>query len=67
MVDALEQAGQVAMRNQQGFTPFLAAAQNGQQTDICCLWPPAGTRYRCELGVSRNPPEALHLAATGGH
>ena len=36
VVDALAQGGRVAMRSPQGFTPLLAAAQNGH-TDICGL------------------------------
>ena len=36
VVDALAQGGRVAMRNPQGGTPLIAAAQNGH-TDICGL------------------------------
>ena len=35
-MDALAQGGRVAMRNPEGGTPLLAAAQNGH-TDICGL------------------------------
>ena len=33
---AIAQGGRVSMRNSQGYTPLLAAAQNGH-TDICVL------------------------------
>ena len=61
---ALAQGGRVAVRNPQGFTPLLAAAQNGH-TDICGLLLAHGS------DVNEMDPDtkstALHDAALRGH
>ena len=63
-VDALAQGGRVAMRNPQGFTPMLAAAQNGH-TDICGLLLVHGSDVNeMELKTKRT---VLHEAAARGH
>ena len=64
VVDALAQGGRVAMRNPQGGTPLIAAAQNGH-TDVCILLLAHGSN------VNEMEPETkdtvLHNAAGGGH
>ena len=64
VLDALARGGRVAMRNPQGATPLLAAAQNGH-TDICGLLLAHGSN------VNEMEPEskmtALHTAAIRGH
>ena len=61
---ALAQGGRVAMRNPQGFSPLIAAAQNGH-TDVCSLLLAHGSN------VNEMEPETkdtvLHYAAGGGH
>ena len=64
VVDALAQGGRVAMRNHEGFTPLLAAAQNGH-TDICGLLLAHGSDVN-EVDL-KNKGTALHDAALGGH
>ena len=64
VVDALARGGRVAMRNFQGFTPFLAAAQNGHK-DICSLLLAHGSDMN-EVQLKTNET-ALHFAATKGH
>ena len=64
VVDALAQGGRVAMRNPQGGTPLLAAAQNGH-TDICGLLLAHGSDVN-ELRV-KTKNTALHAAALAGH
>jgi len=64
VVDALAQGGRVSVRNFQGGTPLLAAAQSGH-TDIC------GLLLEHESDVNevhlKTKRTALHLAATYGH
>ena len=64
VIAALEQGGRVTMRNPEGFTPLLAAAQNGH-TDIC------GLLLAHDSDVNDTEPlakqTALHLAASKGH
>ena len=64
VVDALAQGGRVAMRNYQGYSPLLAAAQNGHP-DICGILLAHGS------DVNEVSPEtkrtALHLAVARGH
>ena len=62
VVDALAQGGRVAMRNPEGGTPLLAAAQKGH-TDICGLLLAHGSNVN-ELAL-KSKMTALHLAATG--
>ena len=64
VVDALAQGGRVAMRNPQGFTPLLAAAQYGH-TDICGLLLAHGSDVN-EVEL-KTKATALHQAAAGGH
>ena len=64
VISALAQGGRVTVRNHQGFTPLLIAAQNGH-TDICGLLLAHGSN------VNEVKPDikhtALHLAASNGH
>ena len=64
VVDALAQGGRVAMRNPQGATPLIAAAQNGH-TDICGLLLAHGSDVN-EVKLDTKGT-ALHLAAIRGH
>ena len=64
VVDALAQGGRVAMRNPQGGTPLIAAAQNGH-TDICGLLLAHGSDVN-EV-EPKTKQTALHLAAVRGH
>ena len=61
---ALAQGGRVAMRNPQGFTPLLIAAQKGH-TDIC------GLLLAHNSDVNEMKPNtkctALHFAAVRSH
>ena len=61
---ALAQGGRVAMRNHQGFSPLLAAAQYGQ-TDICGLLLSHGSNVN-EV-FSETNWTALHFASVSGH
>ena len=61
---ALAQGGRVTMRNPQGFTPLLIAAQNGHP-DICGLLLAHGSNVN-EVKPETNST-ALHLAAGRGH
>ena len=64
VVDALAQGGRVAVRNPEGGTPLLAAAQNGH-TDICGLLLAHGSNvHEMQPGTKHT---ALHLAAMQGH
>ena len=64
VIFALAQGGRVTMRNTQGFTPLMAAAQNGH-TDIC------GLLLAHSSNVNEVVPDtkhtALHLAVSKGH
>ena len=63
VVGALVQGGRVSVRNSQGFTPLLAAAQNGH-TDICGLL----LAHGCDANALLNPKHtSLHFAADRGH
>ena len=64
VVDALAQGGRVAVRNSQGGTPFLVAAQNGH-TDICGLLLAHGSDVN-EVRLE-DKQTALHEAAVFGH
>ena len=64
VVAALAQGGQVSVRNPQGFTPLLAAAQFGH-TDICGLLLTHGSDVN-EVQL-KTKGTALHLAAVRGH
>ena len=64
VVDALAQGGRVAMRNFEGATPLLAAAQNGH-TDICGLLLAHGSDVNEIEPDTKNT--ALHKAALRGH
>ena len=64
VVDALAQGGRVAMRNPQGGTPLIAAAQNGH-TDICGLLLAHGSNVN-EVDLETKST-ALHQAAIRGH
>ena len=61
---ALAQGGRVTARNHQGFTPLLAAADNGN-TDICGLLLAHGSNVN-EV-MSQNRQTALHITAIKGH
>ena len=64
VVDALAQGGRVAMRNSQGFTSLIAAAQDGH-TDICGLLLAHGSdANEVQLKIRWT---ALHVAASRGH
>ena len=60
---ALAQGGRVAVRNSQGFTPLLAAAQNGH-TDICGLLLENGSDVNARDRQGFTP---LLAAAQNGH
>ena len=60
---ALTQGGCVAMRNQQGGTPLLAAAQSGH-TDICGLLLENGSDVNIRIPEGFTP---LLAAAQSGH
>ena len=64
VVNALAQGGRVAMRNPQGATPLIAAAQDGH-TDICGLLLAHGSdANEVQLKIRWT---ALHVAASRGH
>ena len=64
VVDSLVQGGRVAMRNPQGFTPLLVAAQKGH-ADVCGLLLAHGSDVNeMEPGTKAT---ALHHAAARGH
>ena len=60
---ALAQGGRVTMRNSQGDTPLLTAAQNGH-TDICCLLLSHGSNVNEVMADTKHT--ALHRAAMKG-
>ena len=64
VVDALAQGGRVSVRNFQGATPLLVAAQNGH-TDICGLLLARGSDVNQMEPTTKMT--ALHCAAFGGH
>ena len=64
VVDALAQGGRVTMRNSQGFTPLLAAAEAGH-TNICGLLLAHGSDVN-EVTLKAKYT-ALHHAAVKGH
>ena len=64
VVDALAQGGRVTVRNHQGYSPLLAAAQEGH-TDICGLLLAHGSNVN-ELYLETKMT-ALHFAAVSGH
>ena len=64
VITALAQGGRVTMRNHQGFTPLLVAAQRGH-TDICGLLLASGSDVN-EVD-SKIKLTALHYAAAEGH
>ena len=64
VIPALAQGGRVAMRNDQGFIPFLAAALKGHKY-ICGLLLAHGSNVN---EVEHNTKDtALHYAAANGH
>ena len=60
VVDALAQGGRVSVRNFQGATPLLVAAQNGH-TDICGLLLASGSDMNEVMSHTKHT--ALHFAA----
>ena len=64
VVNALAQGGSIGMRNPQGFTPLLAAAQKGH-TDICRLL----LAHSCNVNEVqlKTKDTALHFAAVQGN
>ena len=64
VMDALAQGGRVAVRNNQGFTPLIVAAQKGH-TDICGVLLAHDSDLNEVDLVTKGT--ALHLAAAGGH
>ena len=64
VIDALAQGGRGAMRNPDGGTPLLAAAQNGH-TDICGLLLAHGSNVNEVDNDTKNT--SLHFAAGHGH
>ena len=61
---ALAQGGRVAMRNPEGATPLLAAAQNGH-TDICGILLAHGSNVNEVMPDTTDT--ALHIASIRGH
>ena len=64
VIAALVQGGRVTVRNPQGATPLIAAAQKGH-TDICVLLLAHGSNVNEVQPVTKQT--ALHLAAIYGH